>query len=257
MDNEEAQESTDAALTQVDERLGRLTTWSEQRRAEQARCDTRHALSAMWGSETVRFDRLVANNFDEPQRVPPLEALMDHLDAHPRIARWDAQVARHRAAGELARAEAIPNVEARAGGLHANETEEVAMEVETTLPLPLFNRRQGDRIAARLEVRRAEQQRHAARLQLQQQLRSVYTDLKLSVDELRALDENVLPMAREALKAAGQGEVSPESLRGAQQTLLDVRRRRLDALGAYHRALIEVEQLVTRSLAGIQISVDE
>lgn len=272
------------ALAEVDERLEGLSIRLDRRRAERARERARRALAAMWGSASATFDRIVGDldpgrppsdsrsgrretsdrSVDELDPVlapPPLEALVAHLERHPRVARWEAEIERHRAARELAEAEAFPDLEARVGGVHTRETDDYGLEVEMTLPVPLFDREQGSRLAARREGVRAAHRRRSARLELRQELREAHAKLELAADEARSLTERVLPAAEHAVDAAERAveadRSSRETVLEARRKRLEVRRQRLEALADYHRAVIDVEELIARSLRTLRSSQDE
>jgi len=241
-------------LAELERQLEQLTSHLERRGLEHTRRESRHALAAMWGSQSVNFDGL-AGKLDERYPVPPLEILAQHLESHPRIARWKSAVQRHRATEALAEAEAVPNLETRMGGVHGRESGDQALELEATLPLPVFDRRQGDRLAARLSVERARHQRRAVRLKLWEQLRQAHGELNLAAEGAQALNDTILPTAQRAVKAAEQAferdQISLDKVIEARRQLLKVREKRLEFLADYHKAVIEIEALIARSMRSV------
>jgi len=250
---EEDEEDTKArdALANVDRRMNELTTQLSLRETKQNIQERRQSLAAMWGSERVTFDGL-AGSLAEATSPPSFQALQRHIESHPKIARLKAKMKQQRAAGELAKAEAVPDIEARVGGVHTRETDDLALEIETALPLPLFDRRQGDRLAARFgRIKTAHRQR-AVRLDLKEHLRQVHARTKQAARKAKGLRDRVLPAAKEAVtiakKQVQQGQSSKGMLIKAKKRVLNVRRKHLDALAEYHRARIELERVIGRKL---------
>lgn len=248
---DEPEERTPASLDAVDERLEQFSEKMELRQAEQQLQHTYRALAAMWGTEIVGFEQ-VAGDLGPAELLPKLETLMDHLNEHPQLARYRDEFARHRIAAELADAQAVPDIEAQLGGVHSRESDDWALELGFTLPLPLFDRKQGDKLAARLERVKASHQRQATHLRLQQQLRQAHAALGLAADEVRFLTDEVLPVAEAAASSMEndfeQGLASQSDVVDAKRKLLEVRQLRLDALASYHNKVIDVEELIVRPL---------
>ncbi|MBE7558460.1 TolC family protein [bacterium] len=107
----------------------------------------RRRLAAQWGGEPV-FST-VAGNLELMPPAPELAVLNDTLAQNPQLARWATEMAARRAALALAEARAVPDPSIGAGARYYNETDNHAFVVGVSIPLPLFDRNQGNIAAAR------------------------------------------------------------------------------------------------------------
>lgn len=74
----------------------------------------RHRLAATWGSTAPQFEA-VAGELAQVQPLPSLQALADRVAQNPDVARWTTEMARLRAAVDLAKAQGVPDLTARGG----------------------------------------------------------------------------------------------------------------------------------------------
>ena len=217
-----------------------------------ARCE----LAAGWGSTRPQFTRLLGD-LGEITAIPPADKLTAHLDRNPEIASWAAELQQRQAALDLARAGAIPDVTAGVGYRHTRETEENdhAIVAGVSIPLPLFDRNQGDIRKARYSLLRARMQQRAAEVKLHTEFEKAYQTLASARSEAVALRDEVLPAARSSHEASGksfeQGKAGYLDVLDAQRTLVEVREQYLEALEAYHSAVTSVEGIIARPLKSI------
>jgi cobalt-zinc-cadmium efflux system outer membrane protein len=161
--------------------------------------------------------------------------------------RWDRERERREGVVELEDAQGLPNVVARAGLRRLNEPDENAFVANLTVPIPLFDRNQGARAAARSDVRRASFERRSAEIQLSAQLSAAYQDLVSRYEELSELRRTVLPGAREAFEGVRQGFrqglFRNLDVLDAQRRLFELRVREIEAARSYEAARAVVDQL--------------
>jgi cobalt-zinc-cadmium efflux system outer membrane protein len=211
----------------------------------------RHRLAATWGSTTPAFEK-VAANLDAIAAVPPLEVLENHVTANPDLARWTAQVSQRQAAVELARAQAVPDLTAGVGARRFEESDDTAAVVEFSLPLPLFDRNQGDVLESRFALAKARADRRAAEVRVSVALATTYQELAAAHAEAQSLRDNVLPAAQEAFDATNQsyqqGKRGYLEVLDAQRSLFEARGQYINALADYHSAVAEVEGLIGHGL---------
>jgi cobalt-zinc-cadmium efflux system outer membrane protein len=221
---------------------------------EQARRNltaARHRLAATWGSTTPQFEA-AAGELAGVQPIPSLQALADRVAQNPDIARWTTEMAQRRAAVELAKAQGVPDLTAGMGVRHFNENDNVALVFEFSLPLPIFDRNQGERLAARLNVAKAIRERRAAEVTVKTALAAAYQELAASYTEAVALRDEALPAAQRAFdatqKAFQRGYLDFLAVLDVQRTLIDARSQYVDALAAHRHAVVEVEGLIGQSI---------
>ena len=107
----------------------------------------------------------------------------------------------------------MPDVTVAAGGQYKGEVNEPGLVAGVSVPLPLFDRNQGNILAARLAAGQAVDAANAARRDLAVRLTRAHGDLDAAQREARAVEARLLPAATEAYEAtrrayeAGQGPV--------------------------------------------------
>ncbi len=219
----------------------------DRQRAQRALAAARHRLAANWGSVSPGFDRAVGE-LARVQVPPPAEELADRLRHNPDLARWATELALRSAVIRLARADRVPDVTLFAGPKLLEGTDETAFTAGASIPLPLFDRNQGGILEARIRHAQARSLRRAAEVRVRIDLAAFHQALDAAYVEIRAIRDDVEPSARAAFQAAEeafrQGKIGALELLDSQRTLFGVRRQYVEALAAYHQAVIAVERLI-------------
>lgn len=217
--------------------------------SEQAKHDllaARQRLAALWGSTKPRFASAVGD-LDSVPPTPSLETLASRLTANPRLARFGAEIAQREAALAREKATAFPDVTLRAGPRQINETKDTTAVVALSVPLPLWNRNQGNIGAARERVAKASAEQAVAAAALMTELNDAYQNLARARSTISILRENVLPGAESALKATNEGyeagRFSYLEVLDARRTIGGARTQYLQAVTDYHKARHAVEAL--------------
>ena len=216
---------------------------------EQAKHDlvaARQRLASRWGSLKPRFASAVGD-LDATPATTSFDVLARRLPANPRLARFGAEVAQREAALAREKAAAVPDITLSAGGRQINERNDTTAVVGFSVPLPFWNRNQGNIRAARERIDRADAEQAAVAAALQTELTEGYEDLERARAAILILRENVLPGADDALKATTEGY---EAGRFSYLDILDARRttraariQYLQAITDYHKALHVIEAL--------------
>ncbi len=203
-------------------------------------------LSGTWGSAAADFEEVVGEvgPVVSPPALEDLRALLAH---NPALAAWHQEVARRSGLVELEDARRIPDVTAAAGVRWLARPDDVALVAGFSVPLPLFDRNQGTRAAARADLRRAQSERRAEEAALRIELERAYQELAARYEEIVELREEVLPAARDAFDGVRDGYLRGlfrnTDVLDAQRTLVELRLREVDAVRAYHVAHAALERL--------------
>lgn len=225
----------------------------EVERARRALEAARKRLAVAWGGATAAFDRAVGT-LENVQPVPPVEELAEGILRNPDLARWDTELARRRADLAFQEAGRFPDLTLGGGIRDFRETGDRAFVLGGSVPIPLFDRNQGEILAARHRLAKAERDRAAAEARVRADLAQAYGALSASAAEVEALKTAVLPAARSVFDAAGegyrQGKFGLLEVLDAQRILFDARGRYLSALAAYGNASVDVGRAIGR-LPGI------
>lgn len=223
-----------------------------ERERLRAGLDTAYSdLAAAWGSEREYFQRL-DGDLDTLRQPPSLQNLIARIEQNPYLARWATEIEQRKAIVELERSQRIPDVLVAAGVRRLGATSDTAMVVGVELPIPLVDRNQGNVLAARYELARAETRRRATRLQLLTELAAADDRLGAAYHEATALREQVLPDAeavhRQILEEFDAGRYAYDDVLDAQRTLFRLRSQYLSALRDYHIGVAELERLIGEPL---------
>ena len=215
----------------------------------------RAALAATWGGTGASFGE-AAGELAPPPPPPPLAALVEASRRSAAVAPFAAEVERQRAALGLARAERVPDVTYGVGVRWDERVDERGYLVDLELPLPLFDRNQGEIRAARAELAGASAARLAAEAQVTERLAASYHALEEARERGRLLAELILPAARAAVEAYSRAfersASSPDDLADARRDLAEGEARLAEAIAEAHGAQALLEQLAGPEAVGAE-----
>lgn len=192
-------------------------------------------LASLWGeTHPVEFSLK-----GELLRVPlsPRKIQKD-VEKHPALLRLKNELSQLEKGLELAKAEVLPDVTLSAGVRWYNENDERAFLFGISLPLPIFNRNQGEIKALGREITEVRLKLKSQKLSLKRELEEVSGRLRIVLREIRTLEDNLLPRAEEIyrrnLEGYRYGKLEFLRVLDAQKTLFELRLRLLEAYKEYH-----------------------
>jgi cobalt-zinc-cadmium efflux system outer membrane protein len=204
-------------------------------------------LAALWGDGGPAFTR-AAGALERLAAPPELAGLLARLDAAPELTRWARELAARASAVRVERARAVPDLLLGAGPRYFSDTGDVALVAEVTVPLPVFDRRQGAIDAARTHLAAGEAERRAAGAALRSAVVRAHAALVAGYAQETALRQQVLPDAEAAVTtsrtAYREGALPLDELHDAQRALFDLRGREIEILAAYHQTAAELDRLL-------------
>lgn len=216
----------------------------------------RRRLAACWGSTEPEQRPLVTPDLNLAA-IPPLPALQARLEASPQMQRARLQVAREAAQVALAKADRVPDVTLTLGRKTDSLSNASQTVVGVSMPLPLFNRNQGNLLSA---LRRADKARTDAEveyLRATQALADAHQRATVAQEQLDSMRQEILPAAQSAFNAAVTGfelgKFGFIDVLDAQRTLFQSRAQYLAALSARYRSLADLERFI--AVEGIQHDV--
>ncbi len=209
----------------------------------------RQRLAASWGANTPRFTSVVGDLEQLPE-TPAFPVLAARLDANPAVARFATETAQRKAELSQARAAAVPDVTVALGPRYLAEDGDTAIRLNVSLPLPLFDRNQGNIQAAQAEWVRVGQLQQATATQLTVALNESYRALLAARQEVDTLKSTLLPGAENAFRQINEGYAAGRfgllDVLDTRRTLVGARLQLLNAQVAYQSALSEIEGLTGR-----------
>ncbi|SPA43675.1 Cation efflux system protein, heavy metal resistance [Cupriavidus taiwanensis] len=207
----------------------------------------RQSLAALWGDSVPRFDQAQGDLDALPSRPAPA-ALQAALEDSPLLEASRLAAERSRAEVAVQRSRQYPDVTVSLGAKRDNEANRNMAVLGVAIPLPLFDRNQGNLYAA---LRRADgaQDAHAAtRVRLQGELQQASTQLSVSRAAAQTLQASVLPAAEQAYAAASRGFEAGKfnflDVLDAQRTLFQARIRYLDVLARTYDAAASIDRIL-------------
>ncbi len=190
-------------------------------------------LALLWG-EAPSKNFLLAGRF----QYIPLSPENLKLKEHPELARLEKERLWIEKKLALTRTEALPDITLSAGVRWFNENDERAYLFSVSLPLPLFDRKQGEREALWRELSAVRLRKRSRWLELQRNLEAVKGEIRVVLEEVRTLEQDLLPRAEEIyrryLEGYRYGKMGFLQVLDTQRTLFDLRLRLLEAYKQYH-----------------------
>jgi cobalt-zinc-cadmium efflux system outer membrane protein len=206
----------------------------------------KNSLALLWSSSCPDFDTVIYPFFDilEP---PPLEEYLARLCDQPEIAKslYKYMAAYHQLRVE--KAVRVPDVTVTLGyGYNQGDKGVVA---GVAVPLPIWDRIQGNIQRAYYEMLKTEDEGNQLRLFLKTKLSNAYLELTrsyLEVEDLRNLaleaSNHTLALAHEGYR---EGKMEYWEVLNAQQILIEVQEKYIDALVHYHNKRAEIDYLTS------------
>ncbi|WP_228895597.1 TolC family protein [Pseudoduganella aquatica] len=264
--SELAQRATQAAskrviagkVSPVDETKAKLAEANvrlEQSSAASALASARHRLAAHWlqpaaagtGTATAGFERAEGDIGMLPE-PPSAAALASWRAQSPALMPARLEVERRKAVSKLELANRAPDLTVSLGSKRMADPSRSQTVVGLSLPLPLFDRNQGNVLAAQRQADKADAELAAAAMRLESELAQSVQELRAARQALDMLRNDILPAAQQASEAARKGfEYGKHNfidVLDAQRTLLQARAQYLSALSDGHRAAAAIERIL-------------
>lgn len=219
----------------------------ELAQAQSELANARNRLAATWGANQPRFDRVDGGVNDLPA-VPEWDALAARVADSPGLMRARAEVDRRQALTRLERARQIPDITVSVGATRDEQIGRNQAIVGVSIPLPLFDRNQGNLQEAISRTYKAQDELAAAVVRLQSELAQSYERLRAARRQAELYQTEILPGAQSAYDAATKGfefgKFSFLDVLDAQRTLFQSRSQYLRALSQAHQTAAELDRLL-------------
>lgn len=129
-----------------------------------------------------------------------MEALKTFLNSNPTLARWSDEVGRRAAQVDLEHAKSIPDLRVGAGVRQFNENDLTAIVASVAIPLPIFDRNDGNIAAAESRLAKAETDALAVRDELLRALIEAVGELEVAGNAAQWIEaRRVCPSRRRPL----------------------------------------------------------
>ncbi|WP_027866259.1 TolC family protein [Massilia alkalitolerans] len=200
-------------------------------------------LAAYWGQAQPGNLALI-EPADDLGAIPSLDVLRTRLAGSPQLQRARLQVEREEAQVSVDRAQRMPDITLVVGRQKDEEMGRSQTVLGVSVPLPLFNRNQGNLQASLARADKARAESDAQRLRLDQALSSTYQRAQLAREQVRTMRQEILPEAQRVFDAAvigfEAGKFNFLDVLDAQRTLLQSRAQYVQAVYDSYRFSAEL-----------------
>ncbi|MGL5994982.1 MAG: TolC family protein [Pseudomonas proteolytica] len=218
----------------------------ELSRAEIGVSDAYRRLAAITGSATIGFERVEAGAVNTPT-LPSATQLLARLESTAELRLAQLQIQQRDAGLGLEKAQRIPDLDVSIGSQYDASVRERVNLVGVSMPIPLFNRNQGNVLAASRRADQARDLRNATELRLRTETRQALDLWATANSEVRAFNQVILPAAQSAVDSATRGfemgKFNFLDVLDAQRTLIAARTQYLAALAQATDAWVRIERI--------------
>ena len=241
-------------VSPVEESKARVAEAGVRVELAQAASEQRNALSrlfALLGRIDTPFTVLEGKAENLPS-VPSLADLQPLISSAPGVVLARIEVDRRKALTALEQSKRVPDVTVSVGMQRSNETQRNVLLFGVSVPLPIFDRNQGNLLEALKLEDKARDELQAASVRLHSEVAQGQERLSTITAEVQSLQQDVLPGAKSAYDAATigfeNGKFNFLEVLDAQRTYFTAKSQYLKALGEAHRAAADIDRLLGASM---------
>ena len=241
-------------VSPVEESKARVAEAGVRVELAQAASEQRNALSrlfALLGRIDAPYTVLEGKAENLPS-VPSLADLQPLISSAPGVVLARIEVDRRKALTALEQSKRVPDVTVSVGMQRSNETQRNVLLFGVSVPLPIFDRNQGNLLKTLKLEDKARDELQAASVRLHSEVAQGQERLSTITAEVQSLQQDVLPGAKSAYDAATigfeNGKFNFLEVLDAQRTYFTAKSQYLKALGEAHRAAADIDRLLGASM---------
>jgi len=194
--------------------------------------------------------------------LPSTNALRDRLRASPTIRRAQLEIQRRSAIVSLERSKATPDITLSLGVKRPNELQRNQILLGISVPLPVFDRNQGNVLEAIQREEKARDELAAVNTKITTEVMQARERLATARDQLGVLVRTILPGAKSAYDAARvgfeNGKFSFLDVLDAQRTYFASKSQYIRTVSEAHRADADIDRILgddaaTPTFSGSQV----
>ena len=215
-------------------------------RAQIGLTDAYRRLAATTGSAAPNFRAVATQNLSAPT-VPSATQLLARLEQTAELRLAELSILQNEASVGLEKAQRIPDLDVSIGSQYDASARERVNLVGVSMPIPLFNRNQGNVLAATRRADQARDLRNATELRLRTETRQALDLWQSANTEVRVFNQQILPAAQSAVDSATRGFEMGKfgflDVLDAQRTLIAARMQYLTATAQATEAWVRIERI--------------
>lgn len=217
-----------------------------------ARKDLSHAKTRLAALLNTKDDVQVDMVLDNLPILPERNILLDAVKKMPQMRINQFLKMQAQSQLDLAKANAIPDPVIGLGLRRFNESDDTAFVAGISIPIPVFNRNQGEILKARSQIAEAEASAQQQELDIREVSLNTWESLTSIYNEAETYQSSMIPDAEraynQALEGYSAGRFSFLDLLDAQRTLYEVEENRLDSLLSLYEAKSRTDFLMNTHL---------
>ncbi|MFZ3185641.1 MAG: TolC family protein [Pseudomonas sp.] len=229
----------------------------EMRRAEMEQVNVYQQLAVIMGDARPQFAK-VQGDTKQLARLPTAAVLLGRLPATVELRLAALQIDQSEAALALEKTQRVPDLNVSVGSQYSAESRERVNLVGFSMAIPLFNRNQGNVLAAARRADQARDLRNANELRLRAEVLQALAQWRTALGEVQSFGTTILPAAESAVSSAlrgfAMGKFNFLDVLDAQRTLIGARTQYIQAIAAATSAWVQIERTFgdTNELSGDQ-----
>jgi cobalt-zinc-cadmium efflux system outer membrane protein len=227
----------------IEQEIAAIEKFKAQENLASARAQLERLLST--SSDKISSNKdILSVSFNLPHKAELITA----LNALPQVEVMKLKELQSKSNVNLAKAHRIPNPTIGFGLRHFKDSNSNAFLANFSMPIPVFDRNQGNLAQAQAEKLRASHEARSVALTLRESAEKVYEQLVSTSMEVSSYRSSIIPNAQKAYNQATEGYNSGRfsflELLDAQRTLYEIQETYLDSLLRYHQAKAQVNFLL-------------
>jgi cobalt-zinc-cadmium efflux system outer membrane protein len=237
-------------------RVGLSSTNIEFEQAQRDLMSARKRLALLWDSAAPQFEQALGS-LEISVAPPDFEALQQRVLENPLALRALKNIEHRKALLQVEQTRRIPNLTVSAGAVNYALLGGNTAIVNVMIPLPLFDRNQGNIKEAHQRVSKAEDEQEAMVLRLRTELAQSYEAMSAAWNEIGILRDEILPGARSAFDVTRRGyelgKFGLLEMLDAQRILFQNQLLYVRALANYQRLVNDIERLIAAPLESVTL----
>lgn len=207
-------------------------------------------LSSLLGTTAKQYEPVI-DLYEIIIPPPDRENVIDSLEQIPFIKIVENERVLRSAKLELEKSQAVPDLTVSGGVRYLNELKTNSFIAGVSMPIPFFNRNQGNIQSAEVLLKQVDEIKNARVLSVISNINSTFNNLLSAYNNSTRMKIEVIPESEKAYEITRQGYLQGRfafiDLLDAQRTLFDTEAQYLLELADYYKSLIELESITGKT----------
>ena len=218
----------------------------ELRRAERDEANAYQQLARVMGAPLPSFKSVGESDRTMPN-VPEPSLLLNRIGETAELRLAKLQIDQREASLDLEKSQRVPDLTVSVGSQYDERERERVNVVGLSMPIPLFNRNQGNVLAAARRADQARDLRNSSELRLRTEIQIALDQWMTANTEVTSFNQTILPAAQNAVDTATRGfemgKFNFLDVLDAQRTLISARNQYIQAIAEATDAWVRIERV--------------